>query len=466
MDDALRYLNWYSNNADVPLREGFIRSIAPAIEWFREEAGVPFELLDFPDEEMKGPGARATGRQLQVELPGSSLGEWQTRSRVGPHFPIGLTMGELWELAAAPDKLQALSEQRQAEDYRTLGSALIGSFARAALTERKVPLQLGARVIELLQNDGAVIGAVAEIREERVAIHAVRGVLIATGSYGNAPYAAELEAIPELHDGSPPIADGDNLMLTDPTPAAMVRGGNMFATSGLHFPGEVHPATDIPFCRQLTNSSWAHTIVVNASGERFGDETFHGPDVRTRAAVDPITRRWRNFPFFLIADDRFRRRHAFGPYPAGDPWPDEFPRAADLRTLARQIGADPDGLERTVARFNGFVACGVDEDFGRGRGEVGRSFGDAEYPNPSLTDIAEPPFWGIRLTLTNGGLYSFGIAIDGHGRALTRAGVPVPGLYATGNAAARVDVPRYHSGMADARNITYAFNAVTHAATR
>jgi 3-oxosteroid 1-dehydrogenase len=90
--DAERYLDWYSTNTAVPLRTGLIHSIAPAVEWFREEAGVPFELLDFPDEELKGPGARRTGRQLQVELSGAALGPWQAKTRVGPHFPIGLTL--------------------------------------------------------------------------------------------------------------------------------------------------------------------------------------------------------------------------------------------------------------------------------------------------------------------------------------------------------------------------------------
>jgi 3-oxosteroid 1-dehydrogenase len=464
LEDAVRYLDWYSGNEDVPLREGFVRAIAPAIDWFTQEAGIPFTLLDFPDEEMEGPGARSTGRQLQVQVPGASLGPWQQRTRVGSHFPIGLTLEELFAMAAQPARLEALSEQRQAEDLRTLGPGLVAGFVRAALTERLVPITLGARVVELVQCDGEVVGAIADVGGERMTIEARRGVLIATGSYGHAPWVAELEGIPEMHDGTPPIAEGDNLTLTDPTPAAMIRGGNMFATAGVRFPGEYHPGTDHPLYRQLTNSSWSHTIVVNASGRRFGDETFHGPDVRTRAAIDPVTRRWRNFPFFLIADDRFRRDNAFGPYPAGADWPEEFARADDLRTLAGRLGVDPDGLQEEVQRFNGFAARGVDEDFRRGRGEIGRSFGDERYPNPSLTDLTEPPFWGIPLSLTNGGLYSFGIAINPHGQALTRTGAPVPGLYVTGNAAARLDVPRYHSGMADARNLTYAFLAATHAA--
>ena len=41
----------------------------------------------------------------------------------------------------------------------------------------------------------------------------------------------------------------------------------------------------------------------------------------------------------------------------------------------------------------------------------------------------------------------------------------MPSLYATGNATAYTDVPfGYQDGLANARNITYAFTGVTHAA--
>jgi 3-oxosteroid 1-dehydrogenase len=141
-------------------------------------------------------------------------------------------------------------------------------------------------------------------------------------------------------------------------------------------------------------------------------------------------------------------------------------RADTLEELAAAAGIDPAGLTATVERFNRFAAEGVDHDFGRGTNAMGRGFGDDRLPNPNLADLGMPPFWAIPIRLAGGGSYSLGIAINGDGQAVTRAGKPVAGLYATGNSAARPEVMRHHTGTTDARNIVWAFNAATHAARR
>src|SRR3546814_2596688 len=64
--------------------------------------------------------------------------------------------------------------------------------------------------------------------------------------------------------------------------------------------------------------------------------------------------------------------------------------ANTLAELARTVGIDAEGLERTVARFNGFCETGVDEDFARGSVPWGRIMtGDPRLPNPNLGPLQD-----------------------------------------------------------------------------
>src|SRR3546814_2149166 len=68
--------------------------------------------------------------------------------------------------------------------------------------------------------------------------------------------------------------------------------------------------------------------------------------------------------------------------------------ANTLAELARTVGIDAEGLERTVARFNGFCETGVDEDFARGSVPWGRIMtGDPRLPNPNLGPLQKGPFY-------------------------------------------------------------------------
>jgi 3-oxosteroid 1-dehydrogenase len=467
IDSAERYLDRFSHNDDVKLRRAWLRSGPVAIEWFARSAGIPWELAPAPDDESDDPDGLALGRFVTMApVPGASLGQWRDRTRISPLFPPGVTMAELHELASNPDHLRALVSQRASEDPRTFGAGVAAGFVRAALTERRIAIELQTRVTELIQADGAVVGARAVgAGGDALEVRAIRGVLIAAGSYGNADYAASFERLPDLVELTPPLSHGDNLSLSDPTAAAQLIGEAVSILPGYQVPGETHPGSDEPLYRATPNLSWRHAILVNRRGQRFGDEMFHGPELAAHTAVDPRTGEWVNFPSFLVCDDRLRRTSSLPPFEAGDDWPAELGAHAEtLAELAQRAGIDAEGLVATVKRFNGFATEGIDHDFGRGRIAMGRRFGDESLVNPNLSPLSEPPFWAIPLRLAGGGNYSLGVAIDGNGQAVTRHRTPVPGLYVTGNSAARMEVMRHHTGTTDSRTIVWAFNAASHAA--
>jgi hypothetical protein len=471
--EAERYMDFLTPEgvqADRELRAAFLETAPRATEYFHREAHVAFEVVQRPDQYHPAPGSLGGGRTLEVTVSGADLGEWQRRCRPNPHFKIGLTNSEVLVNGGptqAYQRLARLYEERVGEDFRTHGPGLASAFVKAAVVDRSVPVLLNTRAVRLTQENGAVTGAVVEIEGRSLEIRARRGVLLATGSYGSAPWAARTEGLPDLVEASPPIIDGDGLTLADPTPAAVIRAGEAVTLVAFHSPGETHPGTDTPLYREIIAAmGYPHSIVVNREGRRFADESFYGRFFTAVKAFNSHTKKFLHYPCYLIVDDIFRRRYSFGPFEPGDPWPDSFSRADDLRVLAAQVGIDGVGLEDEVSRFNKGAAAGVDHDFGRGEvGFVNLAMGDPTYPNPNLGTIAEPPFWAIPLRIMGLGIYSMGLAVDGSGRVLTRGDEPVPGMYATGNAVAYTEMcGGYQGGFANARNITYAHNAAADAA--
>ena len=468
--DVLNYLAYATGGLpyDRNLRASYVEYGPEAIRYYADTAGIEFQIIrDFPDHYFpNAPGSKPEGRLLEVTCHGNSLGPWQHKTRLSPHTPSGLTRTEIIHGggARAFENMAALHAKRTKDDFRTLGPGLAAAFVKAAVVDRQVKVMLGVQTERLLMNDDQVVGARCWDKDGVFELSARRGVLIATSSYGNAPYAASAEHLPEIFEASPPYLDGDNLRLADETPAAIVRAGKAFTVLGMHVPGETHPENDKPLYRQVFASlGYPHSIVVNASGQRFGDESYHGPE--SVKDFDQEAVRFRNYPCFLIVDDRYRKQYSIGPFNPGDDWSASFASARTIAALAEALGIDPKGLASTVANFNQGASRGADPEFKRGQlTHIQKAYGDPAYPNPNLGTLEVPPFWGIRLVLLGAGIYGLGIAIDGFARALRRNGEPVHGLYATGNATAHTDLPTYLGGNANARGIVFGYLAASHAA--
>ena len=465
------YLRWVARDAgpfDAELLETFIRRAPEAVEYFAG-LGVAFASTGLGDQyHPDAPGSKAGGRILEVTAPGGALGPWRGRFRSSPHFRLlGLTHDEVRRAGGdlvAGDVLADLHRQRREADLLTWGPGLSAGFAGEALVRRGVSILLESRCIELIRRGDRVTGAVIETAGARTEIRARRGVLIATGSYGNAPWAAELEGLPEVFEASPPVLDGDAFALAESVGAARVTAGQAFTIFGYESPTEHHPGTDVPLHRELSRAlGLPHSIVVNTAGRRFGDESFYGFLLRAVKERDH-TGGFPNYPCYLIGDNRYRTRYRLGD---GEEWPANLAQSSSLADLAATLGINPGGLVEQAATFNDGAEEGNDPAFGRGTLPYSRlRAGDPDQsPNPNLGSLREPPFWGLPLKLLGTGIYSTGLLINSAAQVLTEDRRPIDGLYATGNAAAYVEQPAYVGGLANARAITYAYLAAGHAAS-
>lgn len=465
------YLRWVARDSgpfDAELLETFIRRAPEAVEYFTR-LGVAFTSTGLGDQyHPDAPGSKASGRILEVTASGSALGDWRDRFRGSPHFRLlGLTHDEVRRAGGdlvAGDVLADLHRRRREADFLTWGPGLSAGFAAAALVVRGVSILLESRCIELIRHGDRVTGAVIETAGAHTEIRARRGVLIATGSYGNAPWAAELEGLPEVFEASPPVLDGDAFALAESVGAARVTAGQAFTIFGYESPTEHHPGTDVALHRELSRAlGLPHSIVVNSAGRRFGDESFYGFLLRAVKQRDEATGHYPNYPCYLVGDNRYRTRYRLGD---GEEWPGDLAQNSSLADLAATLGIDPGGLVEQVATFNDGAEEGNDPVFGRGTLPYSRlRAGDPnQSPNPNLGPLTEPPFWGLPLKLLGTGIYSTGLLINADAQVLTRDRRPINGLYATGNAAAYVEQPAYVGGLANARAITYAYLAAGHAA--
>ena len=189
-------------------------------------------------------------------------------------------------------------------------------------------------------------------------------------------------------------------------------------------------------------------------------EFFQGivPQLRL---FDPARHEYSNLPAYLIFDPQYLERFSFANRPIGSVVPRTVACADTLSELAGMLRIDADGLLQTVCRFNGFAASGADEDFHRGEHQWKLASRPKHPGNGSLGTVEKPPFYGIQLHPAGGS--SAGLLADVHARVIHQRRRPIPGLYASGNAAAATEQGiGYQAGLSLAAAMTFSYLAVQH----
>lgn len=468
---ALAYATFVSGGAAMPeQRDAFLEAAPRALDSFAA-AGVRFRLLrGLPDHYYpSAPGSRADGRMVEAEpLPGRVLGAWADRLEIGVHNTPGVGWSDVvaWGGMGNMQNWPRDTLDRLARDgVIGGGQALVGAFL-APFLARGGTVLAGFRAERLLVEDGRVVGLAGRHDGTECVLEASRGVVLATGGYEGSPdLVARHEGLPEWMNAFPPAVEGDGLVMAAEAGAAVhhVRD-NLAMLVGYGVPGPY--GGDWFFSAGLRGLAYPGSIAVNRAGARFTDESQFQRVISDLTRFDFGRHDRPNLPAWMIFDRAYLRRYALGGGRPGDPPPDWLERADHLAGLAARLGIDPDGLAATVTRFNAGAARGEDPDFGRGGSAFARSTaGDREAANPLLGPIETPPFFGIRLKIA--GISAAGLLTDARARVRHVRGVPIPGLYACGNAAAPTESGTgYQAGMSLARGMTFGWLAAQDAAGR
>ncbi len=212
-----------------------------------------------------------------------------------------------------------------------------------------------------------------------------------------------------------------------------------------------------------------HAILVDQSGVRYmsegGSYELYCETMLKRNATVPAVPSWAILDAQYVAHYKVADTWIDKKIPEG--WVEQgyLHRADSIEALGASIGVDAAALAATVARWNGFVAGGVDEDFHRGESAYDSWLGDPYHrPNKSLGKIEKGPFYAV--PVVPGDVSTYGGAVtDASGRVVKADGSPIEGLYATGVSTASVMGNVYPgAGASIGPSMTFGYIAARHAA--
>ncbi|KAK2038268.1 FAD binding domain-containing protein [Colletotrichum somersetense] len=320
-----------------------------------------------------------------------------------------------------------------------MGGSLIAQLLGICLDKRgaAVHIRLNTKLKDLIVEGGTVCGAVVESEDsERIEVYAPRGVLLAAGGF------ARREDLRRKH--LPHIKA--EWTLTQPegdTGEALEAACRVGATTSLMGEAWWIPTIIDPGSGKLATALFElckpHCIVVNQQGSRIVSEADPYGDVGRalyRQSGSDKAAAW------LILDWNYRKRYTLGSLgPRVEPVDalanGHLFKAADLTSLAKQIGVESDGLLRTVETWNQMCDDGVDGKFGKGQSKYHLFVGDRSAKRPNMGPIDKPPYYAIQVTPGDAGTKG-GLLTDEHGRVMDERGCAVAGLYAAGNSSASV----------------------------
>lgn len=315
----------------------------------------------------------------------------------------GEALDWLMGLGADLENVREVPGTKEYRLFRPTGCETVGSEIAGVLLRRtetlNIPVLTFTRAEDLVLEGKRVSGVLAETANGNRFVVKANAVVLATGGYAGSQMLLSRFSPAAAHDlsSNSPGSTGDGLKLADRVGAAFTCLEDVL----------YHP-TAVPLSGAILPESLRAdgAILLNAEGRRFVNELAPSAD------VSEAIRENGNYAWLVV--DRQTVRHV----PVIHQLVSEglvYPAHSEVQ-LATVMHANPRTVAQTLVQYREFVRKGADEDFRR---------------PTMLSDLSDFPLYAIRVRPALHGTTG-GVVIDTKARVLDRHGVPVPGLFATG----------------------------------
>ncbi|WAJ42590.1 FAD-binding protein [Mycobacterium sp. Aquia_216] len=352
----------------------------------------------------------------------------------------------------------------------TNGSSLIAQMLKALidLGGNQPPLWTNTAMVDLIVEDGRVVGARVNRDGVGLNIEARRGVLLAAGGFGHNKEMRRRYSGDQPNEAQWSIANaGDTGEVLE---TAMRLGAQTDLLDEAWWLPSVFIANGGAIAASLgSGRQRPGAIYVDSTGRRFCNESNSYVEVGKAMYANKAV------PCWMVFDEGYVRRYvtSANPLKRGQHLPAELidngavKRGTTIADLARRIGLPADELSRTVERFNRFSARGLDPDFGRGQSAYNDCLGDPGYrPNAAIGPLERAPYYATRVLPADVGTCG-GVITNEYAQVLDQQDRVIDGLYATGNTTATVMGRKYPgAGASIASSMVFGYVAARHAAGR
>ena len=293
----------------------------------------------------------------------------------------------------------------------TKAGATLFRVVHEHIKRRPIDLHLETPVKEFVTNeDGMVLGIVAEHKDQRFTVRARRAVILCTGGFEhNQRLQSHYLQIQNVVSMSPLGNTGDGILMAQKAGAALWHLWHLHGSYGFRFP-DMPIAIRHAFRGYRVNSKLMAWIIVDRFGRRFMNEyppASQDTLIRSLEYYDPDIQDYPRIPCYLIFDEEGRKLGPIGEPRSND---ESFTyqrsqdnlreledgrirRFGDIEALAGHLKVNADALQETIARWNKGCRLGSDPDFMR--------------PPKTMMPVETPPFYTIAawpiVTNTQGG---------------------------------------------------------------